>query len=246
MLPTQLLEARRSLVADRNVPYAISGPYPNELSLEFTTDDGHMLEHLDEIDWAHIHHSHGTAEKFPEWLRALTRNDDAAWREYDEDGEEVDSALNDIREYSNHQGSIYEVTPYVTPFIIELLKGSDPKRAPTLLFMLGGYAHGETVFSAHAVMMRRVFEERGEDYDAKVRASQQWVNDTYECLEKNLPLFLPYLESPDAQARMATAALLSSFKDEPTVKEALTKQLALETNAKVLRQIKQALIGEQF
>ena len=55
-----------------------------------------MFEDLDKIDWKNINHSHGTAERFPEWLRILANGNDKDWEYFEgiEEGffEEADSA----------------------------------------------------------------------------------------------------------------------------------------------------------
>src|SRR5215472_1207965 len=97
------------------------------------------LKGLELIDWSHIKHSHGPATQFPEWLNALASGNDDAWLDdYDDD-----SPLNHIAEFSNHQGSIYEVTPYVIPFINQLLEIISEKHQTTLLSMLINFAKGE-------------------------------------------------------------------------------------------------------
>jgi hypothetical protein len=70
-----------------------------------------MLEGLDKIDWKNIRHSHGPATDYPKWIRDLTSEEEAVW----------DEALYNIIEYSFHQMTFYEVTPYIVPFLIELL-----------------------------------------------------------------------------------------------------------------------------
>ena len=85
-----------------------------------------LLNGLDKIDWPNIRHSHGRATEFPTWIRQLL-SDESEVRE---------NAQENLFEYSNHQGSIYEVTPYLVPFLIELVAAEDTPDKAELLYHL--------------------------------------------------------------------------------------------------------------
>lgn len=85
---------------------------------------------LDTINWASIHHSHGTAEKFPQWIRAL----------YGDDRPQQRRALRNLSEYSLHQGTLYDVTPVVIPFLVGVLNLPPRPGHIDVLYLLGEYA----------------------------------------------------------------------------------------------------------
>lgn len=85
---------------------------------------------LNDIDWANIHHSHGTAEKFPLWIAALSADDRRQQKR----------ALRNIGEYSLHQGTLYEVTPIVIPFVAEVLMLPPRPFHADVLYLVGEYA----------------------------------------------------------------------------------------------------------
>jgi hypothetical protein len=171
-----------------------------------------VLDKLDSVDWPSIHHSHGTSEKFPYFLRKLAQNDAEEW----------EAARHYIREYSNHQDTIYEVTPYVAPFLIELLQTLPASRAADLLDILANYAwslqnqHGQTWFE--------IMQQRGEF--GRIKS----VEDTRAILEKNLDLFLPYLDNDDPRVRAPAAELLFQFREAPKISEALERRRQVETD----------------
>ena len=198
-----------------------------------------MFEGLDQIDWGAIRHSHGTAERFPEWLRTLATDSESAWNLDEDSFEEEESALWQVSEFSNHQGSIYEVTPYVTPYLIELLQ-TLPHRASILVSMLDGIANGTPIFTERS-LVRAAYEKRGEDYDEKIRAAQRWTDEAKNHLRRNLSLFIPYLNAEDRFLRGNAVSLLAVFRDEPAVRAALEQARQQEHDPDILTMLDSAL-----
>ncbi len=133
-----------------------------------------MLEDLDRIDWAHLRHSHGMATEFPTWIRQL-RSDDAATRQ---------EAQETLFEYSNHQGSIYEVTPYLVPFLIELAAAKDTPDRAALLYHLGNIGR-----CCNWTVARSIYG--GDEHE------------TYERIKGGLELYLALLDDSDSEVRLA-------------------------------------------
>ena len=91
-----------------------------------------MLEGLDAIPWAELEHAYGPAADVPELIRALASSDDKTrGRGY-------------AHLYGNifHQGSRYQATPYVVPFLFELLLDSSTPDRQGLLSLLLSLAMG--------------------------------------------------------------------------------------------------------
>ncbi|MBL7497077.1 HEAT repeat domain-containing protein [Frankia sp. CNm7] len=79
-----------------------------------------MLEGLDAIDWASMHHAYGTAEEVPRLLRAL-RSPDA---------DERKKALDRFYGAVHHQGDVYACTAASVPFLVEMARdATTPDRA---------------------------------------------------------------------------------------------------------------------
>jgi hypothetical protein len=180
-----------------------------------------MLEDLDKVDWANIHHSHGTAEKFPQWIRDLasankkTRND----------------ALEKLWEYSYHQQTLYNVTPHIIPFIIELLQ-YDVSGKDSLLNML-------TNFSGH------VYDQYGEGlYMTRARNSPDSVYyqqqeklgiDCFKAVLQGISQYLSHLHHSKSKIRITSVHLLSQLiQEKPDVGAALRTQILLESDPKVI------------
>ncbi len=173
-----------------------------------------LLDNLDSIDWTNIHHSHGTAEKFPVWIRQLV-SDDPKVRE---------SARENLFEFSHHQGSIYEVSAHIVPFFLELLAHKDTPEKAHLLYHLSSLASGS----------RRSVVENVYGGNEKV---------TYRNINKGLPLYLELLQDSDPQVRLEAFRTIVSVEDPdlsikdiprtPAVIRALIACVKSETNPSV-------------
>ncbi|MEU2053068.1 HEAT repeat domain-containing protein [Streptomyces bungoensis] len=69
-----------------------------------------MFTGIDEVDWASLHHAHGSAEDVPVWLRGLA-SADAAERE---------TALDGMYGTVHHEGNVYDSTLACVPFLFSL------------------------------------------------------------------------------------------------------------------------------
>lgn len=157
-----------------------------------------MLERLEAIDWSALHHAYGPADDVPELLRALLSTDDEirgrAWE-----------AL-----YGNvvHQGTVWEATPHVVPFLIEILEareGPDPARVLRYLAALAGGTGDEG--------------DEGDDgsmYDdaPDLLRHRGAPGLTRAAVGRGLDVYREHLRSPDAGCRTEAANLLAMIPVE--------------------------------
>jgi hypothetical protein len=166
-----------------------------------------MLEGLDRIDWENISHSHGKAGDFPGWIRDLA-SDDRETRQ---------QALEELWEFSNHQGSIYEVTPYVIPFLIELLQAETVQDKVEILAMM---------VSITTPCRRDV--------------AQSWYGgnerQTLLNVKEGIPVYVDLLNHPTPLARQLAFELIVAIKGElwdQAVQEPLQAAVAREADPQV-------------
>ncbi|GAB2824263.1 hypothetical protein GCM10022221_22900 [Actinocorallia aurea] len=90
------------------------------------------LDGLDEVAWASLHHAYGTAEDVPGQLRALASADPEA--------REAARGL-----YGNvyHQGTRWEASPYVVPFLAALLDDPGTPGRGSVMGLLRAVALGD-------------------------------------------------------------------------------------------------------
>ena len=157
-----------------------------------------MLERLDDIDWSALHHAYGPADDVPELLRALLSTDDEirrrAW-----------DAL-----YGNvvHQGTVWEVTPHVVPFLIEILEAREGAEPARVLRYLAALARG-TGDEGDEGDDGSMYEDapdllRHRGAPARTRAA----------VGSGLEIFRQYLGSRDAGCRTEAANLLAMIPVE--------------------------------
>ena len=166
-----------------------------------------LLNGLDKIDWPNIRHSHGRATEFPTWIRQLL-SDESEVRE---------NAQENLFEYSNHQGSIYEVTPYLVPFLIELVAAEDTPDKAELLYHLASVGK-----SCRWSVARSVYG--GDEHE------------TYDRVKAGLDTYLSLLEDGDPRVRLAAfyaAAFVRQFGPIWDVLNAFTAAIERESDSGV-------------
>ncbi len=189
-----------------------------------------MLDRLDRIDWTKIYRWNGTAEHFPEWLRALLADDDAVWSM-----EDLESPYDHILECSNHEGTIYEVTPIITPFIIELLQVVPARRKAQLLHLLSSFA-ASCQFGADDLPydVQDLWPgTHSEDPQALAERYDHAIYATRIMLDSGLPVFLNCLDHEMLLIRRCAVDLLEhmlSWDEENAlaIQDALAVRLCVE------------------
>ena len=91
-----------------------------------------MLDDLDLVPWAELTHAYGPADDVPDQIRALASSDK----------ERREKAMWSLYGNIFHQGTRYQATPYVVPFLLELLQDSRTQAKPELVTLLVHLALG--------------------------------------------------------------------------------------------------------
>lgn len=162
-----------------------------------------MLEKLDSIDWANIHHSHGTAEQFPEWIRELT-SDDPEIRQ---------SAFELVREYSHHQDTNYQVTPYVVPFIVELAQNEGLQNRHQMIDLIGDYAYS-TWWILDNQERIQYYQQLPPSNRNRELFEEAFTQDTqvYQEVVKGIPVVVQALTSEVATVRLSAYEALLNYR----------------------------------
>ena len=164
-----------------------------------------MFEDLDSIDWKSLHHSHGTAEEVPSQLRAL-----ASGSEHD-----AEDPLNYFWEFMLHQGSHYEVSPYVVRFLFEVLDSDTCCIRRELMDLLLGLAvgFGESFLPRgyHLETEERRFKD--ESWDGLF--SYGAARDSYYEVRKRADLFSEFIAPRfDDETRLSASFALAHFAED--------------------------------
>ena len=171
-----------------------------------------MLDALDDTPWEHLEHAYGPATDVPDLLRELARDT-------------CDLERVAYRLWGNvfHQGTRWQVTSHVVPFLVEILTGAS--RDDVSLFLIE-YLHHLAIGYPTDVFPGEISPERWfapiadkedpgtePDYGADDINERGliWERDTYVAIEGSLARIRPFACSSDLSIRLATIALLASF-----------------------------------
>jgi hypothetical protein len=163
-----------------------------------------MLERLDEVDWSSLQHAYGAANDVPALLRALLSSSK----------KERDAAWSKLWGNVIHQGTVWEATPHVVPFLFELLGGPEPDR---VLRYLCALAEGEGDDG-----------DGPEDEYPELAMHRGAPQRTRLALARGLDAVRPFLHAPDPACRAEAARFLSIL--DATALAALAEQHAAETD----------------
>jgi hypothetical protein len=192
----------------------------------------HPLHGLDDVDWASLHGTYRSGEDVPGRIEVL-RSTDSAVR---------DDALNELWSAVIHQGTRWQVSAHVVPFLVQLIDDSDtPDRGTltTLLRQVGlgprddrdlpfdpdaSFADAQTVTKKQEdLVIQRVYYDEEELIDdwvdvADNACAQKWDAAAYWAAAAHVGAYRSWLLDDDQQVASQAAELLAWFTPaEPTI-----------------------------
>ena len=154
-----------------------------------------MLEKLNEVNWKKLSHAYGSAEDVPDLLRALAS----------EDGEKREKAYYALYGNVFHQGTRWEASPHVIPFLYELLADEKtPDKAELIEYILHlavGYPEEWLPLGVDV----KVWQQNNDD------AYFQYAKDCYFNAAQGEDILLSCTYSDEAAVRMNAVWALSYF-----------------------------------
>lgn len=183
-----------------------------------------LLAGLDSVPWASLSHAYGEATDVPDLLRALVDPDGAP--------APIRAAADDkpIREhviwtlYGNvfHQGTVWQVTPHVIPFLVEIL-ADGPREAELQSFVLEYLRHLSHGYpgdmfpdliepSTHFAAADAAPDDPSDPLDNANMA--RYARDCYRAVEGALPTVVRFARDRDPDVAQAAIALLGSFRTD--------------------------------
>lgn len=174
-----------------------------------------MLEGLDKVDWASLEDALGPATGVPERIRALA-SPDAQVRE---------AAVNWLASHVWHQNSVYEVTPHVVPFLVELLGSGSVQGKDRILMLLSLIADGLPWLHESMDWLRPVLAKQGRDFEREVRLAAEHAARGRAAVREHMSLYEGFLDDPDPQTRAEAVTLLCAFLEDRDHVEPLIRRL---------------------
>lgn len=158
--------------------------------------DETALEGIDEIDWQSLHDCYGPATDVPALLRAVLSSVE----------DHRNFAIELLDQTVWHQGTIYEVTSYVVPFLQKMLLLPQTPDKDTVAVLIASYVTGNS-------------------------ENNQWITQTRVAVGKDLALLYPFLEHESYGVRYYVIRALGYYPQfAKEIIPLLEKALLIETN----------------
>ena len=163
-----------------------------------------MLGELDGIDWRRLRHAYGSAGDVPGQVRALASDDATARQE----------ALGALFGNVWHQGTVYEATSYVVPFLIDLATSPQIHERAGILSLLGEIAGGSSYWAVHEALAICAARRGTPEHEAQKAHELEWVRLAHEAVGCGIDALLGLVEGdPDAPIRAAATAAIGRFPE---------------------------------
>ncbi len=152
----------------------------------FIRKDKHM-PNVEDVNWRLLKTCYGIATEIPKWLKQLASSDLVIRQK----------AFEQLTDQIYHQGTVYEATPYVVPFLIDLLSNPLVQDKENILDLLW------IVELAQPPMAEQ-----------EVALSILYVESAKEEIRKGLPVYLSLLDNESPKVKTETARLLSELRQD--------------------------------
>lgn len=192
------------------------------------------LSGVDDVPWNRVHHAYGTAQDVPDLLRALGSSDEQTRSQ----------AHYRLRGNIYHQGTRWEASSHVVPFLVELAVDSGtPQRSlvvqllrrvglgdvrdedlpfdPQEAFQLADGATDAQVARMVAVLYDDELDLDEIPDDVQIAVDARWQRDCYHRAAEQVATYRGWLVDDDAEVGAHAAELLAWFPADATTVAAL-------------------------
>jgi hypothetical protein len=165
-----------------------------------------MLEGLDRIPWADMHHERGSADDVPNNILALTSPD----------RDTRDVALGLLACTMYHAGMIHEPAAHAVPFLVELAANPEIEGRSDILRFLRMLARGYSPLDNVRCWYPKRFDQlqQSEGFEAQLAVQRGWVRATHHAISTHIPTYARLLDDRELDVRGHAALLLGNFEDE--------------------------------
>ena len=170
-----------------------------------------LLDGLARVAWSELSHAYGAATDVPDLLRALADEGAAspALRRSAERSKKTVRAATMEKLWGNvfHQGTRWQVTSHVVPFLVEILRDG-PADAALRGFLLTYLHHIAYGYPADLFpLLIAPSRDQSGDVDEKTR----YAVDCFNAVESALPAVAPFARDPNDNVALPAIALLGGF-----------------------------------
>lgn len=188
--------------------------------------DDTFLKGLNTVHWKELSHAHGEASDVPALLRGAISPD-----EYDRE-----FSLSLLHETIWHQGTIYEATRYVVPFLINLLDIPEIPEKLSIVLLLWAIAKGYPRVSENSSKwLKEYHAKQGKDFQMAVREAAEDVRLAREAVKQGLDSYIDLLENANNKIRWYVIPLLLSFPEKSMQTLPIVRSRIIAENHDVVR-----------
>jgi HEAT repeat protein len=200
-----------------------------------------IFKDIHNIPWSDLKHAYGNAGDVPGLLMNLVHEDEDARQ----------SALYELFGNIWHQGTVYEATSYVVPYLINLLKSSKTPNRESVAGLFAAIANGSGYLEVHAqpdAPFARTSDNTLSDSDADLKeqlaAEHEWVAAVRRAVDPHLDLLYEFIQHEVWDIRFEVASALGKYpnhaKDSlPILREAFEHEADDEIREAIVGSIKQ-------
>lgn len=212
----------------KTIEAAMEALTPERLRAKYEAADDHLdgtlLKGLDTIDWSLLNHAHGSASDVPALLRATLSPDE----------DDRDFAFQLLHETIWHQGTIYQATSYVVPFLVHLLTWDETPDKASILGLLGAIATGSPRVSEESTWQKEWYAQKGRDFKAAVAAAAADVRAARDAVRRGLYRYVELMDHPQPDVRQAVNALVVTLPEAADrIVPLMNKQIMREPDSTV-------------
>jgi hypothetical protein len=124
--------------------------------------------------------------------------------------------------YSNvwHQGTVYEASAYIVPFLLHMLTDDGPPAKSDLLHFLSALAEGNSHLAVHVrpdddqAKWQQTLAEQGRDFETDLQKELAEVDAVNYAVGEGVPIYLDLLEHEDAEVRRLSLYTLARLRGQ--------------------------------
>jgi hypothetical protein len=169
---------------------------------------GDIFQDIHNIPWSELKHAYGNADDVPELLMDLVHEDEDARQ----------SALYQLFGNVWHQGTVYEATSYVVPYLVNLLKSSTTPNRDLVAGLFAAIANGSGYLEVHAqshLSSKEKWQDVKSDSDADIGEQldleRKWVAAVRRAVDSHLDMLYEFIQHEVWDIRYEVASALGKY-----------------------------------
>lgn len=199
-----------------------------------------LFRDLDAVPWSELSHAYGQASDVPGLIRALVSEN------HDDRQEALYQLLGNVW----HQGTIYEASSYVVPFLVRMLRTPSTPDRSIVAMILAAIASGSPYLEVDASQngtsretWSEILAKEGKDFNQQVALEREWVNAAQSVVDPHLSLLYEFIDHEEPELRLTIALALGNYPNHAAQSlEALNNAYDVE----VEEHIKEAIEGSRM